>query len=81
VPTALRFNAVGANGTTYCGNLAAGANTVTLSMLRAACYDMVPGEALPAGTALEAVQWQVVTNEMAATPFNFCIDNLTAIGG
>jgi hypothetical protein len=81
VPTALRFNAIGADGVTYCGNLAAGANTVNLSMLRATCYDMVPGAALAAGTQLEAIQWQVVTNETAATPFNFCVDNLTALGG
>jgi hypothetical protein len=81
IPAALRFQATTpAGGTTYCLNdTAPGANTVQLGTLVTACYDATPGPALPAATALESLQWQVVTNTDSSTPFDFCIENLTAI--
>jgi hypothetical protein len=78
IPAALRFNATGAAGT-FCGNLAAGANSVSLTSLHLTCYNPVPGAAFTAGTALESIQWQVVTVLGESTPFDFCIENLTAL--
>jgi hypothetical protein len=81
IPAALRFQATTpAGGTTYCLNdTAPGANTVTFGSLVSECYNMTPGPALPTTTALQSLQWQVVTNTTATVPFDFCIENLTAI--
>jgi hypothetical protein len=79
-PGRLRFNATTPTETTYCLNaLVAGPNTVTLGTLTQDCYATPPGAALPAGTALQAIQWQVATVLDATTPFDFCIENLTVI--
>jgi hypothetical protein len=37
------------------------------------------GTALPADAALERLQWTIQTNTNAPTPFDFCIEDLTAI--
>jgi hypothetical protein len=80
IPATLRFNAtIPGMATTYCGNIAAGANRVAFSSLNAECYNTPPGAVLPTTTALESIQWQVVTVTTASTPFDFCIENLTAI--
>lgn len=81
IPPGLRFNAVDAAGTTFCGDLAAGANTVSLTALNQTCYNETPGAALAASAPLESIQWQIVTVLTDATPFDFCIENLTALGG
>ncbi|HVZ37567.1 MAG TPA: hypothetical protein VG963_34335, partial [Polyangiaceae bacterium] len=64
----------------YCKDkLVAGANTITLSTdVTDACYTP-GGTALSPTATLQALKWQVATVTTAATPFNFCIENLTAI--
>jgi hypothetical protein len=84
IPTNFRFQARYYSGSTvstdpYCTSIKAGANTVMLSSLDLQCYNTPPGAALTSATMLQAIQWQVVTAPDAATPFNFCIENLTAI--
>lgn len=82
VPAGFRFQAsVSETGPVYCGNIVAGANSVQFGTLTAECYATPPGMALPATTAFQSIQWQVVTVLDAPTPFDFCIENLTAIGG
>jgi hypothetical protein len=81
IPAALRFQAsAGEAGPTYCGTIAAGPNSVQLGTLVTECYQ-AGGTPLPATAGIQSLQWQVVTVVDAATPFDFCIDNLTAIGG
>jgi hypothetical protein len=85
VPTALRFQAQFFDGSTvgkdpYCTTtVKAGANTIMLNSLLLGCYNTPPGAPLPTSALLQAIQWQVVTSVMAATPFNFCVEALTAI--
>jgi hypothetical protein len=85
VPTAMRFQAQFFDGSTiskdpYCTTaVKSGPNTIMLNSLTLACYNTPPGAPLPTSALLQAIQWQVVTATMAATPFNFCIENLTAI--
>jgi len=63
----------------YCKNIVMGANTVMLSTdVTSACYTP-GGPGLDPAALLQSLQWQVVTVATAATPFNFCIENLTAI--
>jgi hypothetical protein len=45
------------------------------------CYNPTPGASLTTTTALESIQWQVVTDLLETTPFDFCVENLTAITG
>lgn len=78
----LRFNVTlfGVAGDPYCASgLSAGPNTIRFSDLNQACYNTPPGGAVPATAQLQAIQWQVATVTDAATPFDFCIENLTAL--
>jgi hypothetical protein len=85
IPTALRFQAQFFDGSTvgkdpYCTTaVKAGANTIMLNSLLLGCYNTPPGAPLPTAALLQAIQWQVVTSVTAATPFNFCVEALTAI--
>jgi len=81
VPAGFRFQAsVSEAGPVYCGNIVAGPNSVTLGTLVTECYQ-AGGTPLPATTAFQSIQWQVVTVLDTPTPFDFCIENLTALGG
>jgi len=77
-------------GDPYCATIgAAGTHTVLLdgtaaagtdqAALHQACYATPPGGVLPATALLDSIQWQVATNETAATPFNFCVTNLQVV--
>ncbi|HKO89602.1 MAG TPA: hypothetical protein VJU61_00525 [Polyangiaceae bacterium] len=89
IPASLRFivtfqDGAGANtGDPYCRPITATSGTPVTETLAngsiiQACWQ-AGGAPLPPTAALRSLQWQVSTNEMAATPFNFCIENLTAI--
>lgn len=87
--TSLRFIATyqdgaGANaGDPYCQQVAATAGTPVTSTLSSpqliqACWQ-AGGAQLPTTALLRSLQWQVSTNTTASTPFDFCIEDLTAI--
>jgi hypothetical protein len=80
IPANFRFNAVSpAGGDPYCGDIATGANSIALTSLLQACYNgATAGPALTTATPITSIQWQVVTGTDATTPFDFCIENLTA---
>ena len=68
------------NNDGYCTNAASGPNTIQLGSLIKECW--VGGVDLtPLGTPVQlvALQWQVATVPEASMPFDFCIENLTAI--
>jgi hypothetical protein len=81
---ALRFKVENAAGE-YCNPAAkpikAGDNTVMLSDLISACWKPVAGA--PTGESAKAslikIAWQVVTNDKATVPFDFCVSNIRAI--
>jgi hypothetical protein len=87
IPTNMRFQAKFYSGSAlstsdaYCTlTVKSGANTVMFSSLLLDCYNGAnAGGPLPATVLLQSIQWQVATVTTAATPFNFCIDSLTAI--
>lgn len=81
VPANFRFNAVpAAGGDNYCGDASTGANSVSLTSLLQACYNgPTAGPALTTATSITSIQWQVVTAVDASTPFDFCVENLTAL--
>jgi hypothetical protein len=60
----------------YCTTVAAGSNTVPFSMFTKECWSP-GGVALPAGAMVEALQLQVPSNDKAATPFDFCVTNVS----
>lgn len=80
----LRFKVENAAGE-YCNPAAkpikAGDNTVLLSDLISACWKPVAGA--PTGESAKAnlikIAWQVVTNDKATVPFDFCVSNIRAI--
>jgi hypothetical protein len=79
VPPGFRFQAsAGEAGPVYCGNIVAGPNNVQLGTLIVDCYQ-AGGAPLAATTPLQSIQWQVVTVLDNPTPFDFCIENLTAL--
>jgi len=63
----------------YCVNITTGANTIRLNQIVDQCYNATPGAPLAATAQIESLKWQVSTVTTAATPFNFCVTNLTAI--
>jgi hypothetical protein len=81
IPPNIRFNVVASTGTTYCMNdiPTAGTTQIQFGTLIADCYE-AGGAPLPQATTLEAIQWQIVTVVDTPTPFDFCIENLTALG-
>jgi hypothetical protein len=82
IPPTIRFNA-NATGVTdaYCVNdiPTAGVTQIQLGTLLEACYNTPPGAALAPTATLQSIQWQVVTVVDEPTPFDFCIENLTAL--
>ena len=81
---ALRFKVENSAGE-YCNPAAkpikAGDNTIMLTDLISACWKPVAGA--PTGDGAKAslikIAWQVVTNDKATVPFNFCVSNIRAI--
>jgi len=65
----------------YCLDLTTSTSTVHFTDAHQSCYLPTPGPALTAAMAdhIEGIQWQVPTNIAAATPFSYCISNLTPI--
>lgn len=81
VPAGFRFQAsASATGPTYCGDIVMGPNSVQLGTLVTECYQ-AGGTPLPPTAGIQSIQWQVVTVLDNPTPFDFCIENLTALGG
>jgi hypothetical protein len=82
IPPNLRFNASTGPGAapSYCADdiTTTGAVSISLAALVTNCWE-AGGTLLPATQTLEAIQWQVVTVTDASTPFDFCIENLTAL--
>jgi hypothetical protein len=83
VGTQFRFKATfyegGVINEQYCASdVISGANTFMLNEIVAACWEL-GGAPMPITAQLGALQWQVATVEMVPTPFNFCIENLTAL--
>lgn len=82
--TSLRFKVENAAGE-YCNPAAkpikAGDNTIMLTDLISACWKPVAGA--PTGDSAKAslikIAWQVVTNDKATVPFDFCVSNIRAI--
>lgn len=82
IPPSIRFNANATGGAAaFCVNdiPTAGVTQIQLSTLLEACYNTPPGAALAPTATLQSIQWQVVTVVDASTPFDFCIENLTAL--
>jgi hypothetical protein len=76
--TTLEGATVNENG--YCTTAAAGPNTFQFGALVNECWMGGAGApALGATTPIVALQWQVATVTTAETPFDFCIENLTAL--
>jgi len=46
--------------------------------LRQQCWQ-AGGAALPAAEPLRSLEWLVATNALAPTPFDFCIEKLSAV--
>jgi len=88
IPASLRFivtfqEGSGVNAGTYCKPIATTSGTPVTTMLAdgsviASCWQ-AGGAPLPPTALLRSIQWQVSTTDTAATPFNFCVENLTAI--
>jgi hypothetical protein len=80
----LRFKVENSAGE-YCNPAAkpikAGDNTIMLSDLISACWKPVAGA--PTGDSAKAslikIAWQVVTNDKATVPFDFCVSSIRAI--
>jgi hypothetical protein len=81
IPPNIRFNVVDSAGTTYCmDDIPTGAATqIQFGTLIADCYQ-AGGAPLPQAATLESIQWQIVTVVDTPTQFDFCIENLTALG-
>jgi hypothetical protein len=79
IPPGLRFQASGGEaGPVYCSNIVAGPNNVQFGTLVTECYQ-AGGTPLPPTAGIQSIQWQVVTVLETPTPFDFCVDNLTAL--
>jgi hypothetical protein len=80
IPPNIRFGANTPDGANFCADDIPTAGTVQMAFnsLTLNCY-AAGGAALTPTAALEAIQWQVVTVIDQTTPFDFCIENLTAI--
>lgn len=86
IPAAFRFKATFYEGAAinedYCVGAAAGPNSIRFDQIVNECY--VGGLGAPAlapAAQLSAIQWQVATVVEESTPFDFCIENLTALMG
>jgi hypothetical protein len=79
IPPNLRFGVNTPDGASFCMDDIPTAGTVqmTFNAMALDCY-MAGGAALTPTAALESIQWQVVTVIDQSTPFDFCIENLTA---
>ncbi len=84
-PSSLRFTVTfqGASGDPYCQPITATSGTPVTSTLSSpqliqACWQ-AGGAQVPPTALLTSLQWQIATNEMAPTPFDFCIEDLTAV--
>jgi hypothetical protein len=65
----------------YCLDLTTATSIVHFTDAHQSCYLSPQGAALTTAMAdhIEGIQWQVPTNISAATPFSFCISNITPI--
>ena len=78
----LRFNVLvaGEPDNNYCKRITAEtgmANEFRWSDLQLNCWAAEPVN--PDATKIEAVHWQIVTNQSAAYPYDFCVSNITAL--
>jgi hypothetical protein len=76
----LRFNVLvsGEPENNYCALITATAgNEFRWEDLKLSCWAAMP--TTPDPTKIEAVHWQIVTNENAPYDFNFCVSNITAL--
>lgn len=83
VPTSLRFKVEGPNAVEYCTPsntpVMVGANTFHFGDLRTECWTTggVSGEMVK--SEIVKIAWQVVTNDKATVPFDFCVSNIVAL--
>ena len=79
VPAAMRFKVkVDGDASDYCVPITPGVNNVRFDNLHENCWLGSTGPT-PDPTGLTAIQWQVTTNDISATPYHFCVENLSAI--
>jgi hypothetical protein len=82
VPTSLRFKVEDATGE-YCTPPAKpvklGNNTFMFSDLMTQCWKAGGTSAEGAKSAIIKIAWQVVTNDKAAVPFDYCVSNVRAL--
>ncbi len=80
IPTGLRFKVENASGE-FCTPAAVpileGPNTILFTDVVSECW--TTGGNSPSVTGLTKIAWQVVTNDSAAVPFDFCVSNIVAI--
>lgn len=79
-PTSLRFKVENADGefcTPAAKPILLGGNTVLFSEVISECWKA--GGAPPNLSAVTKIAWQVVTNDMATVPFDFCVGNIAII--
>lgn len=89
IPTSLRFKVDdGDPAVEYCTGaevpVKLGANVVKLDQLRTKCWEALTKQPTPVTATtvknkLVKIAWQVVTNDKATVPFDFCVNNVRAI--
>ena len=82
VPVSLRFKVEDATGE-YCTPPAkpvkVGANSFMFSDLMTQCWKAGGTSAEGAKAGIIKIAWQVVTNDKAAVPFDYCVSNVRAL--
>jgi len=74
-PTRIKFKVAGETAD-YCASLRPGLNTIPLDTITKECWTP-GGDPIAADASVEALQFQVLTNDGADTPFDFCVNNLS----
>ena len=84
VPTSLRFKVESPGAIEYCTPpatkmITTGANTVLFSDLRTECWTTGGNPGDMGKASIQKIAWQVVTNDKATVPFDFCVSNIRAL--
>lgn len=86
-PSASRFAVETPANTEFCNvptqKIKVGANILLFSDLAFQCWSVATAPPKPTAetvqSALVRLKWEVVTNSMGPTPFDFCISNIRAL--
>ncbi len=74
----VKYQVAGNEATDYCKEVSVpGTHSVLFSDATASCWQA--GGASPSPTSVSAIQFQVVSNEVAAKSFDFCVDSLSPV--